>query len=148
MKFTYVLLATVISFDLQGQIPLLGSPKAEIEKKLSYDIGTGMIATDSTISYNLSTDPQGYIRVTCHFSREENCSMIIYSSDDAGTYAYYLDRVIEDPKYRWRKINGNQYVSKYRKKLLLETDPDPSKQAFRVLPAQWTRETYRTFTFD
>jgi hypothetical protein len=143
MKLLHLLPGILLSGHLHSQILLLGHPKTEIEKKLSADPGTGVTSYDSTISYNLPAGNQGYITIICHFSTEEKCSMLSFTSVDSLAYRDYFSSVIKDQKYRWRKINGNQYVSKFSKRLLLETDPDKSKRSFRILPAQWTRKTYK-----
>ena len=143
MKILLVLFAVFFSLDTCAQAKLLGRSRSEIENKVRNDPYPGYQITDSTISYFIPGDDQLFIRVICHFSEAGKCNMIVVSSSYPPAYREYLAAVLAEKKYKWRKINGNQYVSKFRKRLLLETDPDLSINQFRILPTSWTRKTYR-----
>ena len=143
MKILLVLFAVFFSVHASAQAKLLGRSRSEIENKVRNDPYPGNQITDSTISYFLPGEDQSFIRVTCHFSEAGKCNMVVVHSSHTRAYRQYLATVLAERKYRWRKINGNQYVSKFSKRMLLETDPDFSINRFRILPTSWTRKTYR-----
>lgn len=45
-------------------------------------------------------------------------------------------------KYEWKKINENQYISKFEDKLMIELPPENLNHSFSFLRVDWTRELY------
>lgn len=61
-------------------------------------------------------------------------------------FTKYLQGVLDQEKYGWKKINENQYVSKYSYRLMLEFPPENKDFSYVILRTDWTKELYRTLT--
>ena len=54
----------------------------------------------------------------------------------------YLQPVLDRKGYKWIKLNENQYVSEFERKLLLELPLGESDRSFIILRAGWTKKQY------
>lgn len=54
----------------------------------------------------------------------------------------YLKIVMDKKKYSWKKINENQYISRYEDGLMIELFPEGEIRSFSILRVEWTRELY------
>lgn len=57
-------------------------------------------------------------------------------------YRKYLDRLLGMKKYEWKKINENQYVSRFSDYLMIEIQQDNDEFSFTLIKTSWTRELY------
>ncbi|MFN8289501.1 MAG: hypothetical protein U0U70_04545 [Chitinophagaceae bacterium] len=57
-------------------------------------------------------------------------------------YKKYLNDLLNQKEYAWKKINGNQYVSKFASHLMLELPFDKDDFTFTLFRASWTKELY------
>ena len=53
-----------------------------------------------------------------------------------------LNKVLEKKDYQWKKINENQYISRYSDQLLIELPVEKNDFYFTIYRAQWTKEVY------
>ncbi len=53
-----------------------------------------------------------------------------------------LQAALAQKKYEWKKINENQYISKFEDKLMIELPPENPDHSFSFLRVDWTRELY------
>ena len=137
-----VILSLLLCFSVQSfaQEYIGDKPSEIMEKRLKQVPATEFSKTDSTLSF---TDSQTDTRFIYDFNTAGICDMEIVTTTCKSCYEKRMDSILHEKKYRWKKINGNQYVSKFRKKLLLETEPDPNRKSYRVIKTSWTRKTYR-----
>lgn len=54
----------------------------------------------------------------------------------------YLKLVLDKKKYSWKKINENQYISRYEDNMMIELFPEGEIRTFSILRADFTREVY------
>jgi hypothetical protein len=54
----------------------------------------------------------------------------------------YLKNILDKKKYSWKKINENQYISRYEDNLMIELFPEGDIRTISVLRAEFTRELY------
>ncbi|MGQ0737766.1 MAG: hypothetical protein ACT4OJ_01785 [Bacteroidota bacterium] len=57
-------------------------------------------------------------------------------------YKKYLNNLLGQENYDWKKINENQYVSRFADRLLLELPVEANDYSFALFKTQWTRELY------
>lgn len=57
-----------------------------------------------------------------------------------------LKKVLGQTKYEWKKLNENQYVSKYADRMLLEVQAENIPLYYSILRTQWTEEFYKMIT--
>lgn len=57
-------------------------------------------------------------------------------------YRKYLDRLLAMKKYEWKKINENQYVSRFSDYLMIEIQQDDNEFSFTLIKTDWTRPLY------
>ncbi|MBL7725589.1 MAG: hypothetical protein JNK27_15680 [Chitinophagaceae bacterium] len=53
-----------------------------------------------------------------------------------------LQAALAQKKYEWKKINENQYISKFEDKLMIELPPENPNHSFSFLRVEWTRKLY------
>jgi hypothetical protein len=112
----------------------------EIETRLREKFPkANFLTTDSTLVMH---ENQQSIEFVYHFTPEGKCRAELASFADHAAFRSHFDHILSMKKYKWKKINGNQYISKFRKRLLLETDPDLAPR-YWILKAGWNRRTYR-----
>ena len=54
----------------------------------------------------------------------------------------YLKIILDKPKYAWKKINENQYISRFEDNMMIELFPEGEIRTISVLRADFTRELY------
>lgn len=54
----------------------------------------------------------------------------------------YLKNILDKKKYNWKKINENQYISRFEDNLMIELFPEGEIRTISVLRADFTRELY------
>lgn len=53
-----------------------------------------------------------------------------------------LQKVLDQKKFEWNKINENQYISKFEEKLMIELPAENHDHSFSILKVEWTKELY------
>lgn len=61
-------------------------------------------------------------------------------------YKKYLDDVLAQKKYHWKKINENQYISSYSQKRMIELPVDPADFSYMILKTGWTKKLFSLLT--
>ncbi len=54
----------------------------------------------------------------------------------------YLQDALRLVKYKWRKINENQYISSFEEKLIVELPADGKEYSFTILRSDWSKILY------
>jgi hypothetical protein len=57
-----------------------------------------------------------------------------------------LNPILGFQQYQWRKINENQYISRYEDRLMIELSPEKNVPSFSILRMDWTRILYDILT--
>ena len=76
------------------------------------------------------------------FSKKGLCQgEIIYFTTDSA-FANFLNVIIKNPIYHFKRINENQYVSDYEHFLLIELPAESPEKKFGVFKTSWTKSLY------
>jgi hypothetical protein len=140
------LLFTLSLFSLAGPVAAqelinMSYSKAETALKKAYPGTTGQ--------------PSVYPRKDSILVQVNNLTQLIYVFDEKGLcltettitrcdscHDAYLKVVLDKKKYNWKKINENQYISRFEDNLMIELFPEGEIRSFSVLRTDFTRELY------
>lgn len=146
--FLFFLVVMIAPFTGSSQ-NFIGKTYKEVKKKLKrYEKSADSFAVKVA-------DSAGYIRMSV-FGRDKNAADFIYGFDEKGKcksekviaycdscYKKYLDAVLAESKYGWKKINMNQYISSFEHRLMIELPVIEDKTLFYIiLRTNWVKETY------
>lgn len=70
------------------------------------------------------------------------CNLQKTSSSCDSCYKKYLQNLLDQKEYQWKKINESQYISRFSDYLLIEMQTEDNKQSFTLIKTQWTKELY------
>jgi hypothetical protein len=54
----------------------------------------------------------------------------------------WLKRILDKKNFDWKKLNENQFISKFEDRLLIELPVDEKDLSFSIFKAEWTKEIY------
>ncbi len=57
-------------------------------------------------------------------------------------YKTVLSQILEIKKYNWRKINGNQYISNFESKLMVELLLEENLTTIKIIRTDWSKLLY------
>ncbi len=124
-------------------------PKSEVKKELekyvldNKTINPVLSETESTLVLAVNdpaAQPASFIYGFDKITGKCNSRKTVAACDSC--YKKYLDNLLAQKNYQWKKINENQYVSKFADRLLLELRVDDNDYTFTLLKTEWTKELY------
>ena len=146
--FRYLLILVVI-------IPLAGScqesigkskdiVKAELETWKKANAGSYPTVTEIGSNTTLSIKDPGYgqVKFIYTFDKSKTCIRVKTVALTDSARNNYLNNMLEKKEYEWVKLNGNQYISKFSDKLMIELPGDPKNHSVTVYRAEWNQEIY------
>ena len=98
--------------------------------------------TDSSLLLTSIDTRLGEIQETSRFDKNNKCTSQTFKATCDSCMQGLLSRLLSRKSYQWKKINENQYVSRFEDRILLELPIDPGDYSFTVFRAQWTKELY------
>ena len=146
----------VILFML-APLPLLsqnfiGKSKAEVKKELQKKIQKNDSLTitltdkDSVLVYSYQDARAKPVDFIYGFDKEGKCWSEKVMAGCDSCFNKYLRAVLDQKKYEWKKINENQYVSRYADRRMLEFPPDTKNFMYTILRTDWNKEMYQLLT--
>lgn len=127
---------------------LIGQSKTQIRQAIENGWGTEtsepvkIADKDSLITFTFGSDSTVF-ELICGFDRSGKCSMEKISSAFEPCYEEQLKNVLGQELIGWKKINENQYISKFSEKKLLEIQLQNNNFAFAILRTDWNEEIYK-----
>lgn len=91
---------------------------------------------------SLQLSPENEIRLIFTFDDSGSCTGETTITRCDSCLNGLLNAVLAKKKYGWKKINENQYVSRFEDYLMIELFPDEKTFSFSVLHTTWSRELY------
>jgi hypothetical protein len=100
--------------------------------------------TDAAMTTTLAIKDPGYgvVKFVYTYNKDKICNNEKTIAINDSARRNYLNSVLEQRGYEWKKLNGNQYISKFSDKLMIELPGDPRNFSFTVYRVDWTKETY------
>ena len=127
----------------------IGNTKSQVTKKLNDYIrkndtlNAAINVTDTAIILNVKGSPSLPADFIYKFNKEGKCiseKTIAYCD---SCYNKFLKAALNNKKYGWKKINGNQYVSNFASQMLIELPVNETDLSFIILKTAWNREMYK-----
>jgi hypothetical protein len=130
----------------------IGRSKAQVKKILQKQIlkndslDITLTDDDSVLHYSIKagkTLPADFIY---GFTKSGKCQSekIIALCDSC--FNKFLKHVLSQKKYDWKKINENQYVSKYAARIMIELPPENTDFYYTILKTDWNKNMYKLLT--
>jgi hypothetical protein len=126
----------------------IGKTRDELKKELdTWKAGNASFFPKITEAGNTTTlsikDPgYGAVRFVYTYDKNKVCTMEKTISINDSARTNYINGVLEQRGYEWKKLNGNQYVSKFSDKLMIEIPGSPKDHSFTIYKVDWTKEVY------
>jgi hypothetical protein len=116
---------------------------AMTSKTLAYDKALSPPDTMSIAGFTGTAAP---LRLHLKFDSSKQCNLEIWYFNSQSDLNTYLQQVLGDPKWGWKKLNENQYISDFAHQRTLEVPPENSAWQFSVIRSAWTRALYELLT--
>ena len=121
--------------------------KEEVKKQLHSYINkndlakTSITETDTTLVIKEHSAASTY-----RFDKKGKCLSEKIIADSDASFKQNLQMVLDQKKYGWKKINGNQYISGFAEKLMIELALGQNDFTFIILRTDWSKEMYDILT--
>jgi hypothetical protein len=130
----------------------IGRSKAQVKKILQKQIlkndslDITLTDDDSVLHYSIKagkTLPADFIY---GFTKSGKCQSekIIALCDSC--FNKFLKNVLSQKRYDWKKINENQYVSKYAARMMIELPQENTDFYYTILKTDWNKNMYKLLT--
>lgn len=146
----------MLGFFLSSQAQTyIEQPKRTCLKWLAKSIGKsvrfGDAPTDGpspldTLCVTGFSGPASPLRLHLQFDSTSRCNLETYFFSSEADQQAYLQKILSDPKWGWKKLNENQYISDFIHQRTLEVPPENSAGQFSVIRSAWTRTLYDLLT--
>lgn len=121
--------------------------KKDLDKYIEENSARSPKLTESETALTLTvTDGNKQVSHVFTFNADGKCKAEKIIADCDSCLKEELNQVLEQENYEWKKINENQYISKFSAKLLIELPPASKEFYFTILRAEWTKEMYDILT--
>jgi hypothetical protein len=151
MKYVALLLVLVIATTGQAQSFINKRASQVINMLKKYDAGAGyekpvITAGDSTITMRVKGSGNTETLFIYLFDSDGRCRSEQIKASCDSCYKKYLDDVLAQKKYQWKKINENQYISSFRKKRMIEIPAENNDFSYMILRTGWSKKLYQLLT--
>jgi hypothetical protein len=146
-SISVILLTLLMSFTSLAQ-NFINKNKSEVISKLNkYDLGNAnakstITQTDSSVVMNVSGPGVQPVTFIYLFDADGKCMTERTIANCDSCQNKYLQYALVQKKYKWKKINENQYVSSYKKKRMIELPADNTDKSMTVIRITWTKKIY------
>lgn len=126
----------------------LGKSKNQVKKILQKKIRKSdslvitMTDKDSILIYNIKAGKTwpGEFRYSFNASGKCRSEKVIAGCDSC--FRKYLQTLLDQKKYAWKKINENQYVSNYSSRMMIELPAENKDFIYTLFRMDWSKELY------
>ncbi|MBL0068476.1 MAG: hypothetical protein KA428_09015 [Chitinophagaceae bacterium] len=139
-----LLLFPVIGFSQH----FIGKSKPQVMKELQKQIVKNdsltitLTDTDSGLVYSIKAQKVLPADFVYSFDNTGKCQSEKVIAGCDSCYKKFLQKVLAEKKYDWKKINENQYISKYESRMMIELPTDNKNYQYTILKTEWTKELY------
>ena len=130
----------------------IGKNKAWVKKYLQKQISKNDSITitltdnDSALLYSIKagkTLPADFIY---GFNKSGKCQSEKIIAGCDSCFNKFLKNLLSEKRYEWKKINENQYVSKYAAQRMIELPPENNNFSYTILKTDWNKNMYKLLT--
>lgn len=150
---THIILLLFVLLPFSGFTQkYINKKKAEVEKELAQyikenkSINATLSETDTSLALNIAGTATQQASFVYFFDKEDKCRLQKTTANCDSCITKYLQEALQQEKYKWRKINENQYISSFEHKLMIETPADGKEFSFMILRTDWSKILYDMIT--
>jgi hypothetical protein len=125
----------------------IGKSREDIRKELEKKAGGDKNAKSkihnnaSWISYTVVENGKT-AEFSYDFDQNNKCVIETIKAADKSSYDYYLNAALADKEFEWKRINENQYISKFSAYRMLELAGESVPNQFSFFKTDWNKEMY------
>ena len=144
--FLYLLPVTCFSQNF------IGKNKTQVKKNLQRQIvkhdSITITLTDnnSVIVYSVKAGKESPADFVYGFDKSGKCRLEKIIAGCDSCYKKFLQTALGQKKYEWKKINENQYISKYAARMMIELPAEIKDFSYIILKTEWTKKLYSILT--
>ena len=147
MQKTFLLLFIIFPLLAYSQINI-NKTKAEIKKEIAKfkkstpAFSVTVSETDSTLTTIKKAANKNKEEALLEFDKAGKCrsELRIFNCDQC--FKKELETLLGMDKYKWEKLNENQYISKFEEKLLIELPTENKTNTIRIIRTDWNKVLY------
>jgi len=145
MKHLPVLMIFLVGLSLSGTAQeQIGMPKTKVQTflKKRFNSKGSISGGGDSIRLSMSTGPFSPASYIYTFDKKGICTGETIITRCDSCYNGLLASILAKEKYQWKKINENQYISRFEDNRMIEIFPDEKERHFSILQVDWNREIY------
>jgi hypothetical protein len=126
---------------------MINKSKAFVKNKLETntpgDSLRGIVSeNDSTIQMTVPSQSSNQATFIYNFDQKGKCSSEKAISKNEVTHKKLLHEILDQKQYGWKRLNENQYVSKFSENMLIELPGEPGIFIITILRTNWDKKMY------
>jgi|CXWL01.1.fsa_nt_gi hypothetical protein len=148
-----IITALLLLFPVAGfSQNFIGKSKAQVKKYLQRQIAKNdsltitLTDTDSVLLFSIKSGKVLPADFIYSFDKSGKCRSEKVMAGCDSCFNKFLNAALAEKKYEWKKINENQYVSKYAARMMIELPPENKDFSYVILRTQWSRQLYSMLT--
>lgn len=148
MSRTIIVLFFLLPFTGFSQ-NFIGKSKAQVRKKLQEQIekndNLSILLTEKESELVFTIKPVKVLPAEFIYGFDKNgkCQSEKITAYCDSCFNKFLQDVLEQKRFDWKKINENQYVSKYRAQMMIELPAENNDFSYTILKTAWTKKLYK-----
>ena len=143
--YYFALLFLIITARPASAQHYIGMSFSEITKAFRQEKGSN-VNTQDMLTFTYKDESAGNVQLKFRFDGFGKCFYEEYVTTCDSCARNLLNTILGKEKYGWKKINENQYVSKYREFLMIELPVEPEDHSFSIFRTEWNKDTYKMLT--
>lgn len=124
----------------------IGMSFSEIAKSFKEEKGYKINNDGTLLTFSYHDEISGTVQLKFRFDGSGKCFFEEYETACDSCIKNQLKNILSKEKYGWKKINENQYVSKFKEYLMIELPVEPGDYSFSVFRTEWNKESYKLLT--
>jgi hypothetical protein len=144
-----LIITLVIFFPFTGfSQNFIGKSKEKVKKELQLQLKKNdslaitLTDRDSVLVYSIKDDKVLAADFIYGFDKSGKCQSEKVIAGCQACFNKYLQATLATKKYGWKKINENQYVSKFSDRRMIELPDEKKNFTFSILRTDWSKEMY------
>ncbi|HEV7780668.1 MAG TPA: hypothetical protein VGO58_05355 [Chitinophagaceae bacterium] len=128
----------------------IGKTRSHVKKELEKTIAKNDSLTitlsdnDSTLVFSYKEGKVQPVDFIYGFNKAGKCRSEKTIARCDSCFKKFLTAALGQKKYGWKKINENQYISKYSAQMMIELPANETDFSYSILHTEWTKELYES----
>ncbi|MBC7875441.1 MAG: hypothetical protein H7Y01_15680 [Ferruginibacter sp.] len=144
-----VFIVLLLLFPLTGYCQnFIGKTRTRVIKELQHQVAKNdsltitLTENDSVVIYSIKGPAVLPADFIYGFDKSGKCRSEKVVAGCEACFNKYLQNALDNKRYKWKKINENQYISTYAARMMIELPPENKDFSYTVLSTEWTKELY------